>query len=107
MFFGQVHHLSEVQVCLWQSATVEAAGRGEGEFAEVSLALFQVEVGTHKWERLGERFRILKELVHAFRFGNGEALRGSLPLTIQALQLPIPVEEVEIRFFLCATTNTA
>ena len=65
----EVHHLAEKQVGFGQSSAVKSAARGEGEFAEISFAFFQIEVGAHEREGFGEFFRIVEKLVHALRFG--------------------------------------
>ena len=60
MLKRQFHHFSEEKVAFRQSAVVETAGRGKGEFPEPAVTVFKIEVGAHEWERFGEFFGIVE-----------------------------------------------
>ena len=102
-----MYHLSEMQICFRQSATVESAGRSESELSEIGFPLLQIEVGAYEREGFGECFCIIKELVHALWLGDGESLRGCLSLPVQSLQLPLAVKEIEIGLRLRAASDAA
>ncbi len=90
-------HIAEKEVCLRQTTCVEASGRCECQFAEVDLAMFQVEVRADEGEWFGENLCTAEELVHAIGLGHCETLRGSLAHFVETLEVPVAVKEIEFR----------
>ena len=92
----QLNHLSEKQIRRWQTTSIKTAGRCKCQLAKVGLTIFQIEIGTHEWEWFGKLFRILEKLIHTFRFRDGKSFRGGLSLTVESLQVPFAIKEIEV-----------